>query len=1276
MAKLRRAGGSMEPHRQLGYRKILLPFEQELCQQLGISEEEYFEFLKYTSSLNGNRPKEYDNIPYIVNMPQALGLVAAGGGLTTFGQIVVGVILTAVSYFLTPKPKPPKAASASLTTPGQQGVRRFAPQSGFDSVQELAELGAVIPLVFTKFQIIDKKKFGGIRVNTQLLWSQMRSLGKGQQIKAIFNLSSGQLGSSPDFKGFAIGDLLLKNYSEGKFRLYFYDGKANGDGKFKNARDKYSQGTLEVEKDRNGNTRSDDIALPLVDNDMAGAFVDDTFCGTRTPSTQNVFGVYNPIPNSMKFMLPYELILMPEQLDSDLKKKTRLKRIKVQTNYPRYQAIIAVNGNKTRKTRNVAKNDNITFRIAKFDPNEEFDNFSDWGAEDVASSINSDRENTDDSLAIGEQYLIGTAKGILISSDEGLWEKDKNKNFTFKITEPGQVQIKNIKSAHDPFETLIIQKCAIGIITNSYKCDATEIGLKSVVNKQITSFTNVNSHPGYWQYYGPPDNAGIDGVVHQYEEKNANITLGQLSKYVKRYSFFKLYARTVGEDEWTLIASDPFAVLGRTPQPQYNFLRITHTNAELREFKLEPCPGNKIKEQVTTSSSIDINLLSGTKLASTGEVINGYEVFFNGIRKYRLTANRASNSEWFLGEIPLQDEAGGGKVLAFDKNAVGTIPQVDDLEMVDGYPIFFSNNNARFYVVAEDDDSDELYFYDGDLVGRSESTFLEKNGFRYEQGEEIIDLDGDKTGNFPIKKFRMFRREADQVNGYPKTISPSGGSGSGLRVRIELWSNGAKRWAITSQGTNYKEGDNVKITFAGVATIQVSCTVESGLFVTDPWPKGQNLNPFDAIADFIKFDAERPSHLDQPEHQITYVNEFVYNQPMKYTRLSNVGLKMNSSKEFQSFSQFSAYVKNGIKVKNLINGTTESSNLFPNIAFHLLTDETNGAGNLIGSSQVNESDMTKAAKFCQKEKLFWDGVIAQKQNIREFIYQNAAFCLLDFTIKGGQFSLVPTVPTKRDNSIDFDVKGKDLVKALFTDGNTRNLKVSFLSPEERQLFQARVIYREETENGFAKTKVIDRRFKDKFGGSDNDPREVFDMSNFCTSANHAELFAEYALAVRKFVDHGISFETIPDAAMSLEPGDYIRVFSEITHNDRFENGYISGDGVIQSQGSTSPVGQRIFYWKAFNSDGTEFGNPKEANLTANSSGIAISKFRNSVFTIKKTESSDRLYRVESITYTEEGFVSVTGSHQPLKGDEDGTARSGRLKILDTIDNSIDFFNRS
>ena len=153
--------------------------------------------------------------PYVVNGPVAALFSAAIGG-SAAAQLVIGLVLTLVSYFLTPKPKPPKTPP-SLTTAGQQGVRRFAPQTGFDTAQELAELGAVIPLVFAKYRKVNNVDLGGIRVNTQLLWSQMRSLGKGQQIKAIFNLSSGELGQNPDFNGYAIGDILLKNYSEWEF---------------------------------------------------------------------------------------------------------------------------------------------------------------------------------------------------------------------------------------------------------------------------------------------------------------------------------------------------------------------------------------------------------------------------------------------------------------------------------------------------------------------------------------------------------------------------------------------------------------------------------------------------------------------------------------------------------------------------------------------------------------------------------------------------------------------------------------------------------------------------------------------------------------------------------------------------------------------------------------------------------------------------------------------------------------------------------------------------
>ena len=91
---------------------------------------------------------------------------------------------------------------------------------------------------------------------------------------------------------------------------------------------------------------------------------------------------------------------------------------------------------------------------------------------------------------------------------------------------------------------------------------------------------------------------------------------------------------------------------------------------------------------------------------------------------------------------------------------------------------------------------------------------------------------------------------------------------------------------------------------------------------------------------------------------------------------------------------------------------------------------------------------------------FWDGVISSKLNLRDFIFEHAGYCLLDFTIIGGKFSLKPSVPINGNNEIDKTQKPD--VKCLFTDGNISDLQVSFLSPEERQLFRAAVLFRKET----------------------------------------------------------------------------------------------------------------------------------------------------------------------------------------------------------------------
>ena len=132
--------------------------------------------------------------------------------------------------------------------------------------------------------------------------------------------------------------------------------------------------------------------------------------------------------------------------------------------------------------------------------------------------------------------------------------------------------------------------------------------------------------------------------------------------------------------------------------------------------------------------------------------------------------------------------------------------------------------------------------------------------------------------------------------------------------------------------------------------------------------------------------------------------------------------------------------------------------------------------------------------------------------------------------------------------------------------------------------------------------------------------------------------------IRKTVDHGIKFETTPQAALGLKPGDYVRFISEATHTSRFENGVISLDGIVQSVGNNSLSNVNIYHWKP----GTE--EVLEATLNVVNGRTTNANLYGSVFTVKQTTESNRLYKTESITYTDEGLIEVSASHAPLLSD--------------------------
>ena len=181
------------------------------------------------------------------------------------------------------------------------GTKKFAPQFSFNSVQDLANLGDLVPLIFTNRQLVTVNgitdTYGGIRVNSQLLWSQMVSLGSYQQLKILALFSLGEIAKRPDLEGYAIGDLLLKNYHSEKIYKITYTGNEGY-----------------------GPSGENIPFLPMggiIPNDIFKIDSQRYFSGTRNPTTQAAFGLSNPMPNATAYKLPYELVRTASDISAD-----------------------------------------------------------------------------------------------------------------------------------------------------------------------------------------------------------------------------------------------------------------------------------------------------------------------------------------------------------------------------------------------------------------------------------------------------------------------------------------------------------------------------------------------------------------------------------------------------------------------------------------------------------------------------------------------------------------------------------------------------------------------------------------------------------------------------------------------------------------------------------------------------------------------------------------------------------------------------------------------
>jgi hypothetical protein len=1187
--------GSLVPRQSAAGHRALLPVEVALCEAVGINAEEYFYFQQLSDAYNGKRAEEYD----------LAGVPEVSNDLTTIIiNLVIGLALSAISMLLAPKPQQPKTPP-SLKTDDVNGAKRYANYENFDSVQQLAALGEIIPLVFAHR---DRKGTGGVRVKTLLLWSQLLSRGTGQQLKALMLLSMGRLATRPDFAGYAIGDQTLKNYTGSKVALYM----RQGGGRVLES-DRYSQGKLEASPATDVFTVWDD----------ADARYEPWFSGTRTPSTQTQFGCYAPMSNGCRYRVTYELVINPEDADSEIREDNHTKIDKIRKNFPTRQGFITgTNGFN-------AVNSLLVFKISG---DNESGKFEPWGVDDVKASIDDRRLLTDTLLTNGDQYLAGNALVNCESQGEFIWLPKLDKTFEFRVLEAGTCLVAGTDGIARPFDWQL-QRVAIGTIANTRACDVTELGIKSVVWRQM-NFPNVNSQPS-------------DSKIKEYESKNGSIQLGQVNIYIKRFSFFRLQWRSLGTDgAWNdLSGGVPFAVRGLAPTAQYNFIRIRHPQRGQYEFRLLPVPGAEIYHNWQDRQ---VRLLApGKKLETYRQ--DSFSVVYAG-QPLSMTANEMSNPQWIKGRPPENTSS----IVGFNISSTGTVPT--------GWtPV----------KVLYDIQTDYVY------IGENAVNLSSEKGYRivYDSQWIAYDANGDfkpkvegnrrfnkgliKQSDSGAKKYELvIEKVGEELPTDTWTLPVQGGTGTGATATVKKYSDGVLSWVIANGGSGYSLNDLVYIQPPGYGPIYMTASIPINSYIED------NLNPYDAVADYKIYDSESMSHESEPEHEVVYVNEQLQQLTTPtYDNLALVGLRLNSTKEWTSFQELSAYVRNGIEVERLCDdngnpiaaGNRNATQNLPEIAYCLLTDEMIGAGKTVGKAAVNRERMQAAARFCYVNGFNFDGVIGIKLNLRDWIFQQAGYCLLDFTVLGGQFSLVPSVPVLPSGLIDYAAKPE--IKALFTDGNIKDLKVTWLSPEERQLFKAVISLREEVNNGFARIRTVSMRLSNTQGGNDADPEENFDWSDWCCSVDHAILFAKYALKLRQLVDHGVTFTTTPASALGLSPGDYIRLVSEVTHTSRFNNGSIDSAGLITSTTTLSNGSYSVLAWQP-GTIGVTTQTLSVTNGTTGQSGLY-----GTVFTLANTTTVSRVYKVESLTIGDEGFVEVAGSYQPITAD-------GKLAALQWADSDF------
>ena len=277
--------------------------------------------------------------------------------------------------------------------------------------------------------------------------------------------------------------------------------------------------------------------------------------------------------------------------------------------------------------------------------------------------------------------------------------------------------------------------------------------------------------------------------------------------------------------------------------------------------------------------------------------------------------------------------------------------------------------------------------------------------------------------------------------------------------------------------------------------------------------------------------------------------------------------------------QLSIYYEQGVKVALYsagTPGTTGASNQFVDLAmflFELIKRQDPGTTADI-AAPIDTSNLQTLATFNTNIGAHFNGIVEQSMNVIEYISTIAPFFLLSFISSNGRYSLRPLLPITAGNQIDTTAL---TAAATFTESQILpgSFSKAYRPADERRDIVVSLLWREVDPLLIGTQRTTSVRYP---ATASDAPVEQFDMTDCCTSADHAKLFGKYILATRKYSTHSISFQT-PLITTDLIPTQIIKVQRQritSTGDDRTETEWYQVTDIKHSTDGVSTISATHF----------------------------------------------------------------------------------------------------